>query len=84
MGVTSFQPTAPDCPEITDYDRTHAGAYLRLLDAEAADASWESMASLVLGQDIGTDPASAHLMLDSHLRRARWLRDGGFLRLLRE
>jgi hypothetical protein len=84
MGVASFQSTAPDCPELTDYDRTHVAAYLRLLDAEAASADWEAMAQLVLGQDIGVDPAAAHRMLDSHLQRARWLRDGGYFRLLRE
>lgn len=84
MGVASFQPTAPDCPELTDYDRAHAGAYLRLLDAEAADATWEAMAQGVLGLDIGINPAAAHIMLASHLQRAHWLRDGGFFRLLRE
>ncbi len=84
MGAASFQPTAPDGPDITDYDRAHAGAYLRLLDAEAASAPWQAMAAQVLEQDIGGDPAGAQDMLDSHLRRAHWLRDGGFLRLLRE
>ena len=84
MGDLDFQSSAPDCPDLTDYDRAHAGAYLRLLDAEAACASWEAMAHHVLGQDVGVDPAAAHQMLDSHLQRAHWLRDGGFLRLLRD
>jgi hypothetical protein len=82
MGASSFDPTAPDCPEVTDYDRAHTKTYLRLLDAEADEASWEAMAAEVLGQDIGAAPAAAHLMVESHLQRARWLRDSGYLRLL--
>ena len=84
MGAASFEPTAPACEDLTDYDRSHIDTYLRLLDAEADGVAWEAMASRVLGQDIGVDAAGAHQMLDSHLARARWLRDGGFFRLLSE
>lgn len=84
MGASSFQPNPPDEPVITDYDRAHAAIYLRLLDAEINGAGWESAAALVLQQDVSSDWVGAHGLHTSHLKRAQWLRDSGFILLLRE
>jgi hypothetical protein len=77
-------PTPPDEPAVTDYDRAHAAVYLRMLDAEADGAAWDRGAALALGQDVCADRAAAYLMYTSHLKRAHWLRDHGFFRLLGE
>jgi hypothetical protein len=84
MGVPSLQTTPPDEPAITGYDRVHAATYLRLLDAETDGQGWDVVAAVVLGQDVASDPAGAQRMHADHLRRAHWLRDGGFFRLLSE
>jgi hypothetical protein len=84
MGASSFQPVPPDEPDVSAYDRAHVATYLRLLDAEADGQAWDIAAAVVLGQDIHGDRSGAQRMHASHLRRAHWLRDGGFFRLLSE
>jgi hypothetical protein len=84
MGASSLLPTPPDEPVVTAYDRAHASLFLRLLDAEADGADWETAARLVLGQDVTADRAGAQRLHAGHLSCAHWLRDGGFFRLLSE
>ena len=36
-----FQDLAPSGQDLTDYDRSHAKLYMRLLDAAADGAHWE-------------------------------------------
>lgn len=69
--------------EVTDYDRVHAQAYLRLLDAAAARADWREAASLVLGLDVAADPRAARRIHDIHLERARWMARAGYRDLLK-
>lgn len=71
-----------DC-EITDYDRAHLQAYLRLLDADAARADWREAASLVLGLDVAADPQRAQRIHKAHLDRARWMASAGYRDLLK-
>lgn len=68
---------------ITEYDRALAKTYLRMLDAEAVGASWVDVAQRLLGVDATTDPAGARERYESHMARAKWLRDGGYAGLLR-
>jgi hypothetical protein len=75
---------APVEPQLTDYDRSAAPAYLRLLDAEEAGASWEEASKFVLGLDPDADLERARLAYTSHLERARWLRDSGYRSLFLE
>jgi hypothetical protein len=84
MGVSSLLPTPPAEADITAYDRAQAAVYLRLLDAERDGAAWDTVAAVVLLQDVKANPAGARRMYVSHLERAHWLRDGGFFRLLGE
>jgi len=74
---------APRDPNLTDYDRACAKVYLRLLDAEAAGASWEEATARLLQVDPGRDRERARLRYETHMARARWLRDGAYAQLLR-
>ncbi len=67
---------------LTDYDRKHFVVYIRLLDACTAGASDAEMSSIVLGIDPVKEPARAKSVLDSHLRRARWMTEHGYRHLL--
>jgi hypothetical protein len=68
---------------LTDYDRAHFVVYLRLLDACAAGASDSEMSRIVLGIDPNKEPVHAKSVLDSHLRRARWMTEHGYRHLLK-
>ena len=68
--------------KVVAYDRWCAIIYLRLLDAEAAGADWREVAEAVLGLDWTWPEDFVRRLYDSHLRRARWLRDAGHRGLL--
>jgi hypothetical protein len=75
---------APPAEErVTDYDRAHLQAYLRLLDAAAAHADWREAAALILGLDVDQDPSRAQAIHDAHLERARWMSRAGYRELFR-
>ena len=67
---------------ITTYDEAHFVVYLRLLDADADGATADEMARIVLGIDPAHEPERAQKALASHLRRARWMTEHGYRRLL--
>ncbi|SKA24584.1 Uncharacterized conserved protein [Enhydrobacter aerosaccus] len=80
------QPIADDVPwsdSITAYDEAHLVVYLRLLDATADGASKNEMAEVILGIDPAKEPQRAERVVDSHLRRARWMSRVGYRHLLR-
>ena len=80
------QPIADDVPwsnSITAYDEAHLVVYLRLLDATADGASKNEMAKIILGIDPAKEPQRAERVVDSHLRRARWMSRVGYRHLLR-
>ena len=74
--------TAPEASVLTRYDEQHLTTYLRLLDAEAAQADWEEVAKIVLNLDPNADKARARKTWESHLARARWLTNNGYRQLL--
>ncbi len=67
---------------ITEYDEAHYVIYLRLLDASAEGAGTDEMARVVLGIDPAQDPRRAERAVSSHLRRAQWMTEKGYRRLL--
>jgi Uncharacterized conserved protein (DUF2285) len=75
--------TAPTEPILTSYDQQHAVTYLRLLDADAAEADWREVASIVLHIDPYVEPQRARRAWESHLTRAKWMTDSGYVHLLR-
>jgi len=80
-------PIADEVPwseRVTDYDRAHFVVYVRLLDAQAAGATDQDMARIVLGIDWAKEPARAAAALKSHLKRAQWMTTHGYRELLRQ
>ena len=75
---------APSASEVTDYDRAHLTLYLRLLDAEAAAAAWEEAARILLAIDPAAALERARRRHATHLARAHWMRDSGYLELLKK
>ena len=80
MPIADF---APAETSITDYDRAHAPIYLRLLDAANEGAAWEEACQIVLGINPDREPQRAANAHRSHLERARWLTDHGYLDLIK-
>lgn len=78
----NLEETPPSSDVITAYDRKHLTVYLRLLDADAAGATLEEVAPLILGIDAGREPERAERLHATHLIRARWLSASGYLQLL--
>jgi len=74
--------TAPDEPTLTQYDEQHAVTYVRLLDAEKANANWQEVAKIVLLIDPISEPDRARRAYDSHLARAKWVARQGYRHLL--
>lgn len=74
---------APHSATLTGYDQEHLITYLRLLDAEADGADWAEVSSVVLHIDPIREPERARAAWETHLDRARWMRDNGYQHLLR-
>ena len=74
---------APDAEVLTRYDEQHLATYLRLLDADAEGADWTEVASLVLHIDPSREPERARRAWETHLARAKWMREHGYQHLLR-
>jgi hypothetical protein len=70
-------------PELTPYDQEHLVTYLRLLDAEAEGADWRDVVRIVLHRDPQSEPDRARRAFESHLRRAHWMTEHGYRKLLR-
>ena len=73
---------APTGDAITAYDERHFVTYLRLLDAKAEDADWKEVARIVLHRDPVAEESRTHRCWHSHLKRAQWLSQQGFKRIL--
>ena len=74
--------TAPVEPTLTSYDEQHAVTYVRLLDAEKANADWQEVVQIVLQIDPTAEPDRARRAYDSHLARAKWVARHGYRELL--
>jgi hypothetical protein len=73
---------APVEQTLTPYDEQHAITYVRLLDAEKANADWQEVARIVLHIDPVADPTRARGAYESHLARAKWVARHGYRQLL--
>ena len=82
MSTCEFQDRVPDSAQLTAYDESHLTDYLRLLDADAESPDWRETAALIFGIDVSTEPDRAKTMLESHLARARWMTEVGYVHLL--
>jgi hypothetical protein len=77
-----FLDEPPESAVLTDYDRAHMALYLRLLDANTANADWQDAAAVLFGLDPALDPERARGVYDSHMARARWMTESGYRHLL--
>ncbi|WP_420893880.1 DNA -binding domain-containing protein [Sphingomonas sanguinis] len=82
MPQPDFLDAPPDGDALTDYDRAHLKLYIRLLDAEAAGASWERAAAVLFDLDPLCEPERARRVYDAHLARAHWMTHTGYRHLL--
>ena len=73
---------APVEQTLTPYDEQHAITYVRLLDAEKANADWQEVSRIVLHIDPVAEPRRARRAYDSHLARAKWVARHGYRQLL--
>lgn len=80
--ITPFDDRPPQLDRVSTYDERHLVSYLRLLDAEAEGADWREAVAIIFGLDPAKEPERARIVHDSHLSRARWMRDKGYRLLL--
>ena len=82
MAPSDFLDAPPDRAELTDYDRSHMKAYMRVLDAASDGADWREAVEVIFGLDPEAEPERARRVHDSHLARARWMTEHGYRKLL--
>jgi hypothetical protein len=84
--MTELDPdVADDVPwsdSITPYDEEHFVTYLRLLDADDEGADWREVARIVLHRNPAAEPDRTRLCWEAHLKRAKWMTEHGYRRLL--
>jgi hypothetical protein len=73
---------APSGAVMTAYDEEHLVTYLRMLDADAEGADWRDVARIVLHLDPENEPDRARRAFESHLSRAKWMREHGYRHLV--
>ena len=73
---------APAVNVLTDYDQEHLITYLRLLDADAEGCGWTEAVYTLLQIDPSREPKRARRAFESHLARAKWMTEQGYLLLL--
>ena len=74
---------SPSASALTGYDEQNLVTYLRLLDAEEDGADWIEVARIVLHLDPDREPQHARRAWETHLARARWMKEHGYRHLLR-
>lgn len=79
--ILTLSDLAPSGERLTDYDREQAALYIRMLDAETAGSPWEEVSRRLLRVDPDQDRDRARLRFETHLARARWMRDVGYRQL---
>jgi hypothetical protein len=77
-----FLDEPPESAALTEYDKTHTTLYLRLLDADADEADWREVVSVLFKLNPADDPKRARHIHDTHLARARWMTEHGYRQLL--
>lgn len=70
---TFFRDEAPAADALTSYDEAHMATYLQLLYGSAEGHDISRLAFDAFGIDAASEPGRAEQIVDSHLRRARWM-----------
>ena len=82
MSAPEFADEPPQSDRLSAYDERHLVTYLRLLDAEKDEASWEEVVSIIFAIDPVSEPDRARRIYDTHLARARWMTQHGYKHLM--
>ena len=82
MSAPEFADEPPQSDRLSAYDERHLVTYLRLLDAEKDEASWEEVVSIIFAIDPASEPDRARRVYDTHLARAKWMTQHGYKHLL--
>jgi hypothetical protein len=82
MTMPTFNDHPPQTERVNAYDERHFVTYIRLLDANEEGADWGEVVSVIFGLDAEREPDRAKIVHDSHLARARWMTETGYLHLL--
>ncbi|HEY5236967.1 MAG TPA: DUF2285 domain-containing protein [Rhizomicrobium sp.] len=75
---------APWSEKVNAYDYAQFKLYLRLLDAVAANATDAKICKVLFNIDADAEPVRAQKCLQSHLKRARFMTEKGYLDLVRD
>lgn len=82
MSRKPFDDSPPMTERVNAYDEAHLADYLRLLDADEEGADWRRAVSIIFELDVEADPERARRVHQSHLARAKWMTEIGYLHLL--
>lgn len=67
---------------VTVYDEVHFELYAQLLDADAAGIDCDEIVERFLKIDMANSARCGRDILNSHLKRARWMTEVGYKQLL--
>ncbi len=81
MNIPEFEDAPPQTDRVNSYDERHFVTYLRLLEAAKEDADWQEVASVIFGIDAAIEPDRARRVYQSHLARAKWMCEAGYVQL---
>ena len=80
--MLSFKDRPPRDEAVTAYDEQQFANYIRLLMAAEEGVDWREAVSVIFRLDPAENPTHAKIVHDSHLARARWMSETGYLQLL--
>lgn len=79
--IPAFEDSPPQIERVSPYDERHFVTYLRLLEAAKENADWCEVVRIIFGIDPAAEHERAKAVHDSHLARAQWMCQSGYLRL---
>lgn len=82
MSAPEFADEPPQSDRLSAYDERNLVTYLRLLDAEKDEASWEEVVSIIFAIDPASEPDRWRRVYATHLARAKWMTQHGYKHLM--
>ena len=82
--VPAVADEVPWSDRLIEYDERHHEIYVRLLEATNEGLPKDDIARRILGIDPDAEPERARKAVESHVARAQWMGEVGYLLLLTE
>lgn len=79
--IAAVADEVPWSDRLTEYDDRHHEFYVRLLEAQNEGLPKDDIARRILGIDPDAEPERARKAVESHMARAQWMGDVGYLLL---